>query len=139
MMQLWELMQDVDPKWHLAFVKFVETGEVSEGFVTYLDAHEGCQQSVERALIQQGETVGRFMAALRGSPAETSHDAAARVAGAIKDAMALPDDERARAFRAAAADIKRTLPTDATAALCSALQELGAQRVEVESPVRPPK
>jgi hypothetical protein len=44
------ILADVDPKWHIDFVRFVQTGKADTEFLDLLDKDEALQQAVERAI-----------------------------------------------------------------------------------------
>lgn len=43
------ILADVEPKWHVDFVRFVETGKACQAFLDTLDSDAVLQQAVERA------------------------------------------------------------------------------------------
>ena len=52
-----ELLESVAPEFRHEFVRFVETGEASEGFFDYLDADESCLAALEEALAPETELI----------------------------------------------------------------------------------
>ena len=44
------ILADVDPEWHIDFVRFVQTGKADAKFLDLLDEDEVLQQAVERAI-----------------------------------------------------------------------------------------
>jgi hypothetical protein len=59
-----DLLPQIDPKWHEAFVRFIETGEASQGFLTYLNSDQRCQNAMERLLAAHVKTLRPFMSAI---------------------------------------------------------------------------
>lgn len=43
------ILADIDPKWHVDFVRFVQTGKACQDFLDTLDSDATLQQAVERA------------------------------------------------------------------------------------------
>lgn len=43
------ILADIDPKWHVDFVRFVQTGKACQDFLNVLDADASLQNAVERA------------------------------------------------------------------------------------------
>lgn len=50
-----DLLEMVSPEWRHAFLRFVETGEAEEDFLSYLDQDTQCQEAVEAAFNRQAE------------------------------------------------------------------------------------
>jgi hypothetical protein len=73
-----DLLPQIDAKWHAAFVRFVETGDASDGFLNYLDADHRCQKVMERLLAARVRAMKPFMSALGMSPAAKTRKAVAR-------------------------------------------------------------
>jgi hypothetical protein len=44
------IVADIDPKWRVDFVRFVQTGDASQDFLDTLDSDAVLQQAVERAI-----------------------------------------------------------------------------------------
>ena len=55
-MKLQDLLSSLRPEHHAAFLRFVDSGEASPEFLTYLDRDVDCQRAVEEAL--ELETAG---------------------------------------------------------------------------------
>jgi hypothetical protein len=75
-----DLLPQIDPKWHEAFVRFIETGEASQGFLTYLNSDHGCQKAMERLLAAHVKTLKPFMQAATATPTSKRGKAAAAAA-----------------------------------------------------------
>ena len=45
-----DLLPQIDPKWHGAFVRFIETGDATEDFRAYLNSDKSCQHAMEQLL-----------------------------------------------------------------------------------------
>jgi hypothetical protein len=61
-------------------VRFIETGEASEGFLTYLNSDQNCQKAMERLLAAHVKTLKPFMQAATAAPAARRGKAAATAA-----------------------------------------------------------
>ena len=75
-----DLLPQIDPKWHEAFVRFIETGEASDGFLTYLNSDQNCQKAMERLLAAHVKTLRPFMQAALATPTAKRRKAAAAAA-----------------------------------------------------------
>lgn len=64
-----DLLPQIDPKWHEAFVRFIETGQASEDFRTYLNTDKSCQDAMERLLASHIKTLRPFIEAATVEPA----------------------------------------------------------------------
>jgi hypothetical protein len=55
------ILADVDVKWHVDFVRFVQTGKADPPFLELLDEDEALQQAVERAIFaDEGDIRERY-------------------------------------------------------------------------------
>jgi len=62
--ELQEILWLVEKKWQLDFLKFVETGEASEGFLDYLDSNSDAQRAVGLVMTAQAralEYIGKIL------------------------------------------------------------------------------
>jgi hypothetical protein len=75
-----DLLPQIEPKWHEAFVRFIETGEASEGFLTYLNSDQNCQKAMERLLAAHVKTLMPFVQAATATPSSKRSKAAATTA-----------------------------------------------------------
>jgi len=60
-MLLSDVLTQIRIEWHLAFVKFVETGEASVEFLAYVDADERCQDALERIFKAHAEAARPYV------------------------------------------------------------------------------
>jgi len=58
------LLAFIKPEWHQQFLRFVETGEADDGFLSYLDEDQNCQRAVESAFNAQAAAFENFARAL---------------------------------------------------------------------------
>jgi hypothetical protein len=72
-----DLLPQIEPKWHEAFVRFIETGEASAEFLTYLNSDQGCQKAMERLLTAHVKTLRPYMRAALDAPTARRTKAAA--------------------------------------------------------------
>lgn len=114
MMLFSDLLREINPEWHGAFVRFVETGEASEEFLDYLDSDETCQRMMETALIERLKIVEPYVAALRAAPVPSADEARAEIARAIERTAMLPAEERTQVLNQVAQDLKDKLETETT-------------------------
>lgn len=119
-MTLEEVLQNVDPRWHEQFVRFVDSGEASDEFLQFLDTDEPCQQAVETAFQVQAAGVAKAVAALRRRddaqtfPGDVAMAAPVRlVADALHTLIDTPAPDRTPILRAAVSKVKADLdPAD---------------------------
>jgi hypothetical protein len=78
MMFFSDLLPQIDAKWHAAFVRFVETGDASDGFLNYLDSDPRCQKVMERLLAAHVRALKPFMTAMGMSPVAKTRKVVAR-------------------------------------------------------------
>jgi hypothetical protein len=71
-----DLLPQIEPKWHEAFVRFIETGEASSEFLTYLNSDQGCQKAMERLLSAHVKTLRPLMQAVAGTSTRRAKSAA---------------------------------------------------------------
>lgn len=116
-MKLESLLTHVQPQWKGEFVRFVETGEAGEGFLTYLDQDASAQHAVEMAFEAQANAFENLAEELKKTQpeeigvvvgaVEPIEMVSAKVAEAVKDVSHLPPDDR----REAVAKVLSTLKT----------------------------
>ena len=73
-----DLLPEIDAKWHADFVRFIETGEASDGFLDDLESDERCQKVMERLLATQVRAVKPIVTAKGSSPIAKTRKAATR-------------------------------------------------------------
>ena len=111
-----ELLRIVDPTWHSEFLNFIETGEASEEFLTYMDQNPSCQRAVEAAFSEQAAAFESFSRDLRATvPAKTLVEAQAtavshNMAHALEQTLQLPPAERASVLRRAVSALTQEVP-----------------------------
>ena len=59
------LLKFVEPRWHKAFMNFIETGEAEEEFLAYINTNERCRQAVEMAFDTQASAFKNFAMLLK--------------------------------------------------------------------------
>ncbi len=103
-MKLETLLTHIQPQWKGEFIRFVETGEASEGFLDYLDQDPNAQQSVEMAFKAQASAFENLAEELKktqtekevgGKPVERI---SAKVTEAVKDVSKLSPKEKQEAL-----------------------------------------
>lgn len=125
-MNLETLLENVKPQWKNEFVRFVETGEAGEGFLTYLNQDSNAQQAVETAFQAQASAFENLAEELkRATPAQgvevmvgqakPVETVSAKVAEAVKDVSHLSPDERREAVAKALSNLKTSLDGNALA------------------------
>jgi hypothetical protein len=73
-----DLLRQIDSRWRIAFVRFVETGEASERFLHYLDSSQRCQRALRRLLAAQVGAIQPYMTANLESPAAKTRNGPVR-------------------------------------------------------------
>jgi hypothetical protein len=63
-----DLLPQIDPKWHGAFVRFIETGDATEDFRAYLNSDKSCQNAMEQLLAAHVKTLRPFMNGVSTAP-----------------------------------------------------------------------
>jgi len=130
-MKLEALLEEVEPRWHEAFIQFVQTGEASPEFLHYLDHDKRGQSAVERAFTAQVDALqglaqvikrsGRTKLQPAGAAAERPSAAIAR---AIERVVELPGNERRAALADAAATLARDVGAEGARQVRSTLSQL---------------
>jgi hypothetical protein len=64
-----DLLRQIDSRWRIAFVRFVETGEASERFLHYMDSSRRCQRALRQLLAMQVSAIQPYMTANEHAPA----------------------------------------------------------------------
>ncbi len=102
-MDMNDLLTLIEPRWHQEFLRFVDTGEAEEGFLSYLDKDKKCQQAVEKAFTTQAAAFEDFARALStpksAHPEQIEKDlraatVSANMATAFEGALDLPVEVR---------------------------------------------
>ena len=99
-MKIEELVRLVAPEWQESFLRFVETGEANEAFLSFLDADKACQEAVEQASSMQASAFEEFAGTLSEAPDDTESvernrlHLSARMASVLRAAAVLRDAER---------------------------------------------
>jgi hypothetical protein len=140
-MKLATLLGNIDENWRRDFITFVQTGDASEKFLTYLDNDPQAQAAVEQAFTEQARAFEGLAQLVKSSSSVTpkvasaTEGVSAAVARAVEQIAALPGEERANAVAAAA----RTLAHAAAAGPAEAdtlRSTVSALQQEVDSLVR---
>jgi hypothetical protein len=129
-MKLEDLLQDVEPRWHRAFIQFVQTGDASADFLHYLDRDARGQQAVERAFAAQVEALQGLAQVIKAKGREKLQPVGAPerpsmvMARAVELVMELRGHERSEAVADAAATLARRAGADGAVKVRSTLSEL---------------
>lgn len=111
-----ELTAGIEPRWRQEFLRFIETGDASEEFLTYMDQDPACQAAVEAAFSEQAaafESLSRDLrtAAPDASPAKSpSSVLSEHMAQALERTLALPPSERTRVVERTVSTLAREVP-----------------------------
>lgn len=111
-----ELLGLVDPRWHREFLNFIEAGEASEEFLTYMDRAPSCQRAVEAAFSQQAAAFERLSQDMRSAvPDKVLAEAQASVlsqnmAHAFEQTLELPPAERTKVLKRTVSALAREVP-----------------------------
>jgi hypothetical protein len=123
-MKLETLLTQVQPQWKGEFVRFIETGEADEGFLSYLDNNSDAQQAVEMAFKAQASAFENLAEELKKTPPEkevgivietakpvgrVSAKLAAVVAEAVKDVSKLPPKEKEETLEQIVSTLKTSM------------------------------
>jgi hypothetical protein len=105
-MELEPLLDSIGIKWHQDFIRFVQTGDASPEFLTYLDGDPKAQAAVEAAFTDQARALeglakliktSNFSTATKASPSE-----GVSIARSFQRIADLTGDEREEAVSVAA-------------------------------------
>jgi hypothetical protein len=111
-----EWLGRVEPKWHKEFLQFVETGDASEEFLTYMDRDPSCQQAVEAVFSEQAAAFESLSRDLRAAiPDEVLVEAQSSVlsehmAQALGQTLELSPAERSQVVEQTASALAREVP-----------------------------
>jgi len=111
-----KLLGAVDPRWHQEFLSFIETGDASEEFLTYMDRNPSCQQAVEAAFSQQAAAFERLARDLRSAVPEAvlveaqASALSQHMAQALEQTLELPPAERSRVLERTVSALAREVP-----------------------------
>ena len=129
-MRLEELLNNIAPKWHKEFLRFVETGEATDGFLDYLNKDKGGQAAVEMAFDAQVKAFEGLAEELKKPqpPMEVSVElartASRTMATAVETVMQLPPDQRGEVLEEAASVLGTSLAPDQQDAARSVVRSL---------------
>ncbi len=117
-----DLLENVDDQWRSEFVRFVETGEADDAFLTYLDENEGAQTAVEGAFKRQAAKFEELATELKRrqeqSSATESHIVSAasttptRIAAVVEDALHATSAQRAQVVATSTAALAASMPAE---------------------------
>ncbi|HEY3130681.1 MAG TPA: hypothetical protein VGL91_14590 [Acidobacteriota bacterium] len=132
-MKLEELLQHVQPRWHKAFLHFVETGEAESEFLDYLNQDKDSQQAVEMAFNAQAEAFQGLAEELKRAPevaiaavpAREPAVVSAKMAEAVEGALELPPDQRDEVLEKTALTLEASLRPSAQKQLRELVENLG--------------
>jgi len=99
-----ELLKLVEPRWHQEFLRFIDSGDASEGFLAYVDGDADAQIAVEKAFDAQAKAFEELASSLASAlPSNVSRDiedkkrattASANMTKAVKQVLALSPREQ---------------------------------------------
>lgn len=127
-----EWLGQIEPKWHKEFLRFVETGDASEEFLTYMDRTPACQQAVEAVFSEQAaafETLSRDLRAAipEGALTETpSSVLSEHMAQALEQTLELSPAERSQVVEQTASALAREVPQRRRQELKAIVSDLAA-------------
>ena len=144
-MNLNDLLRGVDPRWHQAFLTFVETGEAEADFLEYLDNDPDAQKAVDEAFTAQAAAFEDFAQALKTaeplSPdkAVREHHTAtvsAAVASLLEGILQLPVDERRDVIAQAASTLVAVVTPERRKQLRAVVEDLKATVTKAQASVQ---
>jgi len=109
------LLGNIQPQWHEAFLRFIDTGEADDAFLEYLNKDNDAQKVVELAFNAQAEAIQGLAKELKNpsSQSEISVDSASSLSADIEEAMMgvleLPPNQRDEVVRAVASNLTSSL------------------------------
>jgi hypothetical protein len=115
-MQQEELLAGVEPGWHQEFLRFIETGDASEEFLTYMDQDPACQAAVEAAFSEQAAAFESLSRDLRTAVPDAalakarSSVLSEHMAQALERTLALPPSERTKVVERTVSTLVREVP-----------------------------
>lgn len=110
------LLARLDPRWHVPFLRFIETGEADAEFLAFMDDNTACQGAVEAAFDDQALAFEKLSRKIRGegdgvTQVEAGSEAlAASVTQVLERALELPPDQRSQVVRNAATALIEAVP-----------------------------
>lgn len=111
-----ELLASVEPRWHQEFLKFIDTGDASEEFLTYMDQDPSCQAAVETAFSEQAAAFEELSRDLRTAVPDAALAQAQssllseHMAQALEQTLALPPAERTQVVERTVSALVREVP-----------------------------
>jgi hypothetical protein len=113
------------------FLSFIQTGEASDDFMSFLDSDENAQKAVELVVQYQSNALRRHSRAVHASTGERLRPS--QIADVIGATMELPDAERAEVLREAVRDavatLRESIPPERESSLQSAVRDVGRELV----------
>jgi hypothetical protein len=130
-MKLENALNLIDDSWRNDYLRFIETGEASQEFLSYIDKDSNAQEAVEMAFNAQADAFEGLARELRGisSDGETtvvpiSVTASDKLTQAFEVVLQLPKEERMVAVATTASTLGRVLQPEQQETARSVAQKL---------------